>query len=405
MSTPSMGFLFIPSSNINNMEILQYCLKALGSIEQVRDVFIVGENTANLSQEQACTLLSRNKRGGSISIDIAGFNTEIWFTPDSTQSAEGYQYLRIEVPYWEFAEIEGDPMRVELFAMAWVHLCETLHVQAAYFHSHNAGKIENIAQACINKLHKGAFWEFTRTRYWRCYLAPSAAAEWQNQNRQAEHSWAESLEALHSGALVLSRNEYYNPELGNNDALLNTRFLIQQLSQHPEICNMNILLKILHQEGKRLLRIESDGIYTKHGAEAQIDYEGLTESRTILDEVRATWACALHRPGLVGVQQIFSNAAEHTEVVVPIVADNGREWMLPTLLYPFNLASTKWNDLETGLRARVQRLQETAQQYKIADKPPRVGVYFWRGVTTEVQEALNAMHAGIEIADRLPLLK
>ncbi len=409
MSSYSLGFLFFPLSRpiaTNNVEILRRSLETLGGIQQVRDisVFRTDEDIHALSYEQACKLLGQHEQGGRITIDIAGFNTDLWFTPSSIQSEAGYQYLRIEIPYREVANIKGDPMRIELFAAAWVRLCEVLQAQAAYFDHINMGRIEDIALSRIRKLRQGNFWEFTRTRYWRAYLDPAAAGRWHEQNQQAAWQWDERIETLPSGALVLSLKDRYNPELGDDDAIFNARFLIQQLTQRPDIAGVESLLEQLSLEEKRLIRIEDDADYTKHGSDAEMDYEGLAESRAILDDIRATWACALEQRGLVGVMQTFTEEARREPVLVPVFADEGREWVIATLLYPFDLDTSAWNDPQNGLQARVQTLLDTAQRHPIDSEPPRVIVYFWRGVSDEVREALTAMGASVEVADHLPLL-
>src|SRR5579884_1430159 len=103
VSSYSLGFLFIPLSRpiaTNTPELLQRALETLGGIQQVREinVFRADEDIRALSHEQACKLLGQHEQGGRITIDIAGFNTDLWFTPNPIQSEEGYRYLRIEIP-------------------------------------------------------------------------------------------------------------------------------------------------------------------------------------------------------------------------------------------------------------------------------------------------------------------
>lgn len=85
--------------------------------------------------------------------------------------------------------------------------------------------------------------------------------------------------------------------------------------------------------------------------------------------LRATWACALECPELVGIQQAFSDENGQIEATVPIVADAGHEWLLATLLPPFDLASSSWDDLDNGLWIQVQQLLEAAQHHPVDDIP------------------------------------
>src|SRR5947209_19686213 len=137
------------------------------------------------------------------------------------------------------------------------------------------------------------------------------------------------------------------------------------------------------------MRIADDKDYAKQGEDAFYDWDGLAESRATLDEVRATWACALQRSGLVGVQHLFANTSDPPACVVPVVAAWGREWLLPTLLFPFTLEDPAWSDPQTGLETRVQYLLVLAQEHLVEGKPPQVIVFFCRTVSPDVRAALT----------------
>ena len=101
--------------------------------------------------------------------------------------------------------------------------------------------------------------------------------------------------------------------------------------------------------------------------------------------------------GLIGVVQEVQGEDGET-IEVPVLADEGRTWVYPTLLYPFEVQDEQWSDPNEGLEIQIFTLLKAAQHHTIAGKPPMVVVFFWRGVTQEVRDQLEAMGARVEVS-------
>ncbi|MBV9617470.1 MAG: hypothetical protein JO031_18610 [Ktedonobacteraceae bacterium] len=167
------------------------------------------------------------------------------------------------------------------------------------------------------------------------------------------------------------------------------------------------MLDLLRQEEQLLQAIEDQSTEIRYHENSYTNRMILDQARIQLDQVRATWACALRQTGLVGVAQtMVSQERQGTteQVLVPIVADQGRSWIIATLLFPFDLDDPAWNAPQSGLEALVWSLLIAAEHQQRRGETPHVLVYFWRGVSEQVHEALLAMGAGVEVADHLPVL-
>ncbi|MDQ2713819.1 MAG: hypothetical protein M3Z08_02820 [Chloroflexota bacterium] len=396
------GIIFIPTQLLASRKaLIERILAFIGGPQQIlnQKVDLLYENVSGLSLVDTLERLSQSDEPGSFYIDLGGFTTDIWFE----QPQQGYCWLVLMVNKYDFLEIEGDPARVESFAAAWVRFCEAMQASAAVFSKAVYDRTQWIEEHLAALLSRDMA-TFVTNVDWRTYLEPELGRLWREQE-QEPHRYFIRAEELPSGALLIEAGEGSNPEMGDEDALYHVRFLIEHLTRHPEVSGSERLLKTLYQEEKRLLRINDDADYGKHRNNAYYDAEGARESRMILGEVRATWLCALERPGLVGVQQTFASEPGQAEVVVPIVAEEGREWIIATLRRPFDLNAVDWNDPQTGLQGRVQRMLAAARQHPVRGEPPRVVVFFWRGVSPEVRAELSAWGAGVEVADHLPVLQ
>ncbi|MDQ2905701.1 MAG: hypothetical protein M3Y81_19415 [Chloroflexota bacterium] len=396
------GIIFIPTQLLASRKaLIERILTFIGGPQQIlkQEVDLLYDNISDLSLLEALERLSQSDEPGSFYIDLGGFTTRIWFE----QPQQEYCWFLLMVDKYAFLEIEGDPARVESFSAAWVRFSEAMQASAAVFSNAVYDKtlwIEEHLAALLSRDMEA----FVTNVDWRTYLEPALGRLWREQ-AQEPHRYFIRAEELPSGALLVEAGEGYNPEMGDGDALYHARFLIEHLTRHPEVSGSGRLLETLDQEEKRLLRIEDEANYGKHGKNARYDPEGEREARMILDEVRATWLCALERPGLVGVQQTFASEPGQASVVVPIVAEEDREWIIATLRRPFDLNAADWNDPQTGLQGRVQRMLTAARQHPVKGEPPRVLVFFWRGVSSEVRAELSAWGADIEVADHLPVLQ
>ncbi len=400
--------IFIPTQLIPSRKaLIERLLAFIGGPQQIlnQEVDLLYTNINELSELSLLDRLERlgqSDEPGSFYIDLGGFTTYIWF--ERPRQGCRWLVLVLMVDRYDFLEIEGDPARVEIFAAAWVRLCEALEATAAVLSKEVGYDRPQWIEEHLAALRSRDMTAFVTNVDWRTYLEPELGRLWREQVEEP-HRYYIRWEELPSGALLIEAGEGYNPEMGDRDAVYHARFLIDQLTRHPEVSGSEHLLETLYQEEKRLLRIEDEANYGKHGKNARYDPEGRRQSRLILDEIRATWLCALERPGLVGVQQTFASEPGQASVVVPIVADGGREWIIATLRHPFDLNAADWNDPQTGLQGRVQRMLAAARQHPVRGEPPRVVVFFWRGVSSEVRAELSAWGVGVEVADHLPILQ
>lgn len=396
------AIIFIPTQLLASRKaLIERILAFIGGPQQIlnQKVDLLYENVSGLSLLDTLERLSQSDEPGSFYIDLGGFTTDIWFE----QPQRGYYLLMLMVDMYDFREIEGDPARVENFSAAWVGFCEAMQATAAVFSNAVYDKtlwIEKHLAALLKRDMKA----FVTDVNWRTYLEPALGRLWREQGPY-RYFFRVHAEELPSGALLIEAGGGSSPEMGDQDTPFHARFLIEHITRHPEVSGSERLLETLDQEEKRLLRIKDQTDDLKYGKNAYYDAEGVRQARVILDEVRATWLCALERPGLLGVQQAFASEPGQAEVVVPIVAEEGREWIIAMLRRPFDLNAADWNDPQTGLQGRVQRMLAAARQHRVRGEPPRVVVFFWRGVSSEVRAELSAWGVGVEVADHLPVLQ
>ncbi len=405
MGMISTGYTFFRVSEPDErwrITMLHRTLEALGGSQQIKKAFAKAEDTTTLSLEQVCERAALSKRGGYLTFDLAGFRTDLEFPRENSPAP--FYYLTWEVPTGAFLQVQGDPMRVEIFGEAWTRLCDAQGAEVAFFPD-GIRDSEVFIPDYLSALQQNNLHELVGPGYWRTYFSQAAADRWHNQLIE---TWKDQSEILPSGALILYAGRGYNPEWGDWDALLNARFLIKQIESHTEVPGSERLLEILHREEQQLQAIEDQPTELRYHENTSINRAVLKQARIQLDYVRATWACALQQTGLVGVEQsVTSKEYDGTteQVLVPIVADQGRTWVIATLLHPFHLDEPAWNDLQTGLEAQVWRLLIAAEHHLSLGESPRVVVYFWRGVSEQVRETLLAMGVSVEVADHLPLLE
>jgi hypothetical protein len=403
------------------LTVLHRILEALGGLQRIKEAVIFHEDTSKLSLEQKCERVALNQRGGLLKFDLAGFPMTLWF-PRMRNQASVVQYLTLDTPAGAFIRLDptldipegafiiamkGDPMRVEVFAQEWVRLCEAQGAYVAFFPDGVWYNSEVMIPDYLETVERNDMLSIVQTSYWRTYLSPAAVKRFQEQ---LEQPWEGQSEQLLSGAQVFFYAGYglgrgYNPYLGDRDVPHNTQFLLEQIEPHTEVAGSERLVGLLRQIAQRWPEIEN----VPSELEDYPAYERtLAQARARLDDVRAIWACARLQKGLVGVQQEVTIRQEDgitQQVYVPVIANEGRTWLIATLLHPFNLDEEAWNDPASGLATQVQRLLDTAKyQQSTGGEAPRVVVYFWRGVSEQVRQALQEMGAGVEVADHLPLL-
>jgi hypothetical protein len=423
MSEPARGFWFVPiplDTPTWKTQLIERIFNHFGIAPEIENTGIKltyhhlypsRSLTPDMGREQMIGMMAVHEPGWSIvRSNFGGFGAYI--TCYHTQPQSAYQIFDIDVDKHAFSDIQGDPMKVEAFSAEWVRMCEVLGAEVAYFSEATYSSPDELSNEGLTFLQQENLQGFVNYGWWRTYLYPRTIENWQEK---LDLSQEEQVEHLPSGALLIANGNGYNPQIGDFDALPNARFLLTQVEKRAEIPGADQLLSIVRHEEKHLARIYDDQDYAKHHDEAFYDWEGLAQARVVLDEVRATWACALERPGLVGVQQAFA------EVIVPVVADGGREWILPTLLFPVDKAQivkkderrrqrlakreAAWSDIETGLLGRVLWMQERAKGILVDGESPRIVVYCWRGVSPDVQGELQSLGVQVEVADHLPLLE
>ncbi len=406
------GLIFIPEQRIASRgELIERILAFIGGPEQIvdQDIDILGVNTRDLAPSEILERLSSSDDPGWFLIDLGGFRTEVWF--ESPQ--QGYYFPRLSVDKYAFLEIEGDPGRVEVFSAAWVRFCETLQASAAVF-SRELGYFDGrqIIERRLAALLKRDMAAFQINVDWRTYLEPELGQLWREQKQRDPLL----VEELSSGALVIHGEPGYNPELGDFDTVLQMNFLINYLETHLDLPGSSRLLARLQQQREgplqRYLELREATIHviswTKESSAWLREEQALFQSiRKVLAEVRATLACAHNLPNVVELSRsviLREETGEEREFEIPIVRTAGQVWTIATLLYPFKLDSPEWRDEQEGLQTRVQRLLAAAQQHPVGGEPPRVVVFFWRGVSPEVRAALLALGVRVEVADHLPVL-
>jgi hypothetical protein len=400
---PATGIIFVSASipdERRRLTVLSRTLKALGGVKKIKEAFAPAERISHLSLEQRCerAALSTKHGGGFLKFDLAGFETTCRFSHTDNQTL--HPYVILEIPRNSFgSSLTGDPMRVELFAAEWGHLCESQEAELAYF-SEGFPHEDQRVQSFVDALENDDLQEIVGSN-WRTYLSLALAVRWQQQG----HPRMSRTELLPSGAYIFSSGRGYNPVLGdaNAETFLHADFLRAQIQLHPEIKGHERLLSLINQEVQTLQAIEAQPAEERYYENSHANVAAQDQARRNLFQVRATWACALQSRDLVGVAQVWTGGDPPRTLEFPVVADGGRTWLLPTLLHPFDLNDEAWNDAEAGLKARVRSLLATSRQNLIAGEPPRLLVYFWRGVTPEVREALLAMGADVEVADHLPV--
>jgi hypothetical protein len=386
---------------------LHRTLEALGGIQHIKKAYAYTERDTSLSTEQMCDRITRNPEGGELLFDLAGIETTLWFPNFRHLSRfpllpQGHiQYIELGVAKYDFGEPPGDPMRIELFAQQWAHLCEAQEAIAAIFTMGTLDEDVYIPEF-VAALQTYDLEALAPGRNWRTYLAPTIAKRWE---QALEESGIDRIEVLPSGGLVLTSEllRGYNPVSGNTDLIPNAQFLLEQIALHREIAGAEHLLALLSQQATKLQEIENQQAKTWSRENSLME----EQIRTQLHHIRATWACALQSPGLIGVAQTvpLESVGEASETIaVPVIAHHGHTWLYPTLSYPFDLHDPAWNAPQHGLENRIWHLLDAAQHNPIAGAPPRIIVYFWRNVSPQVHHALTQMGATVEIADHLPIL-
>ncbi|HLI04999.1 MAG TPA: hypothetical protein VKV40_00350 [Ktedonobacteraceae bacterium] len=404
------GLIFIPQARVASRQaLIERVLAFIGGPQQIVDqnIDILGTNTRTLAPLEVLEQLSHSDNPGWFLIDLGGFRTEVWFEPPQ----QGYYIPRLKVDKYAFLEIEGDPGRVEVFSAAWVRFCEALQASAAVF-SRELGYFDGwqVVERRLAALLKRDMAAFQLNVDWRTYLEAELAGLWREQKRRDPLL----VEDLPSGALVIHDEPGYNPELGDFDTVLQMDFFINYLKMHQDLPGSDRLLARLQEQRagplQRYLELREATIPKPREEYSHMLQEKLTLFDALSDllaDMRATLVCAHKMPDVVDLchpVMLHEETGEEWEIEVPIVRAAGHVWMIATLLYPFKLNSSAWEDEQEGLRARVQRLLVAARQHPVGGEPPRVVVFFWRGVSPEVRAALVALGVGVEVADHLPVL-
>lgn len=399
MSNPLDGYFYIPFiEQWAERGGIARIMNFLGPAENIKGVFIAG---VEYPFEDGLSALLYGK-AGMIKATIAGFTSNIWFQ----EVANTYISIEITVPEWELAEPKGDPARVELFALKWGELCEVMGVKAAFFSDYGAVATMDHKRK-LDNLIQGEISEFVAGWPWRMYLDHDIARTW---NEDAPLDQARYAVQSRSGALIIYAGKGYNPVFGDMDLDHHVDFLVEMMREKQEISGVAQLIANL--EGEKNGRIKQ--IY------AEIDEgpryngpkqgkNGVMQSRIYIDTIRALWAAAYKRPGLVGVNQTVSltrASGETDALVVPIIADNGQEWLLVSNHDPFAIKDTTWTGVAEDLAPQVRDLLAAAQQHPVAGQPPRVVVFCWKGIADDLRATLEAMGAQIEVAPvPVPLLE
>lgn len=394
------------------LAVLHRLLETLGGSHRIKDAGTYFVDTYKLPLEQRIERAVLNQRGGFLEFDLAGVSMTLRF-PEWDQSP--MRYFALECLAGEFrgfdptidppdeAPVKGmerDPMRVEVFAQEWVRFCEAQGAYVAFFSNWVWFNSDDLIPYYLEDLEQNDILSIVKSSSWRTYLSPTAVKRFQEQ---LEQPWKGRSEQLPSGARVFA-GRGYNPFWDDRDAPTNAHFLLQQIEPHTEVAGSEHLVGLLRQVAQRLQ--ESKEMLARSEFDA---YRAmLRQVRPRLDDVRATWACARLQKGLVGVQQEVTIRQEDgttQQIYVPVIADQGHTWLVASLLYSFNLDEEAWSDPQSGLAVQTQRLLEAAKyQQSTGGTSPRVVVYFWRGVSEQVRQALLEMGVSVEVADHLPLL-
>ncbi len=408
MGNPSTGYTFIRVSDTGEqwrLTALQKTLNILGGFGCIKEAFAAAEDTEHLPLAQVCERAALSARGGYIKFDLAGFGTTLDFPPTKFANVQPHvRYLTVEVPKRAFTELAGDPMRVELFAAAWARLCDAQQAEIAYF-SEAIANSESFVAEDVQAVEQENLDELVNTTaYWRTYLSPAVVERW--YTRIKPHR-LKRLQRLPSGAFVLAAGLGSNPQLGDLDAPLHMRFLIDNIEAHSAIPGAERLRNTLRQDLYQYEEIEKQSVEVRYHEKSHENHLIFQQIRADLDAIRAVWAYARRSEGVVGVEQEIAyevGDGKTEQIQVSVVTNGGRTWVLPTLLYPFTLNEKAWNDEQEGLEIRVLYLLEAAEHYARGGEKPRLFVYFWRDVSQEVHDALRAMGVDVEVADALPIL-
>lgn len=415
------GLLFIPIQRIaSRRALVQRILTFIDGPLHILNWGITtsGTNYRNLSLQAALERVCQSDEPGSFFIDLGGFATEIKLQ----HPQQDYYSLILEVDKYAFLEIEGDPARVEIFSAAWVRFCEAMQASAAVFSRELGYDRPQHIEKRLHALQQQNMAAFVTHVDWRTYLEPALGQLWREQVPEPQHHSIHVVE-VSSGALVIHAEPGYNPELGNDDTVLHLRFLLEYLKTHQELPGSDRLLTYLQKQDddplRRYLELRETVNLSSTSPEQRAEYSTL--DRTLHDlvmDVRASLACASRLTDVVSLYQpmkMLDASGETREIEVPIIRERGRVWITATLLYPYELRELTYEKVHLALgrvksereklRERVRRLLETAQQHPIEGKPPRLLVFFWRGVTDEMCAELNSLNVDVEVADQLPLLE
>lgn len=196
----------------------------------------------------------------------------------------------------------------------------------------------------------------------------------------------QSLEAKWQKSQVPKASEAYGEGVGE---LPRFKGALDQLlkdasdwaSKHPEVADMARLLERIKDQQTYLQKLLSGAKETRPE-----DIAGLQGN---IDGLVGELKSAQGAVDVNGVEQKFP--LDQGSVEVDVVADKGSTWIESKNVNPFGKGSTNWAPLE----AQVNALLEAAKQNPCNGAPPRVVVQFWRGVSLEVAEALEAMGAEV----------
>jgi hypothetical protein len=412
MSDPIGGHLFIPTSaDFTSLEVLLHALELLGEPASHSTLFPptvawidqpLAESMQTLRRADPATLPDYR-----VGLSIAGYWSYL-----QVEELPGYHVLLVTSDQSQFRWPDPwhDPALVEEFSDRWLATCEALRVLYGYYSHGISMPTTEHRQTVLKRLAAGEIDELVTNAHWRSYLGSPLMARWGEEMlaladarvgaiQRAGDTY--SVEQRPSGALVLAAGLGYNPCQGDFDLDQQAQFLVRQVEPHQQIPGVAALLAELQGELQgRIARIEA-ALGT-----SSVKRDEVRQSRAYLNGVRGLWACAQEHSGLVGVNQSMAVRranGQDAAVVVPVVAGNGQEWLLPLNRAPFNSEDAAWNTPDSGIRAQVEDLLLAARQHPLHGATPRVIVVLWNGISPEIQRALVNMGAQVEQPGHRPI--
>ncbi len=424
MSDPIGGHLFIPTSTgFTPLEVLLRALEILGEPASHSTLFpptvawidqSLAESMDALRQADPATLPDYR-----VGLSISGYWSYL-----QLEEAPDYHILLLTSDQSQFRWPKPwhDPALVEDLSDRWLATCEALQVTYGYYSDSALATVEH-RQVVLKRLAEGEIDQQVSNAHWRSYMGTPLMARWGDEIQQlaefrlgplqpaGEHYYIQRQDPLQpagsyfieqrpSGALLLAAGLGYNPCKGDFDLEQQAQFLLRQIEPHQQLPGVAALLAGLREEVQgRIARIEA-------AEPSNTDWNAVSQSRAYLNGVRGLWASAQEHSGLVGVNEsraVRLAGGQETTAVIPVVAGNGQEWLVPINREPFGTKDAAWNDLTTGLQAQVEKLLLAADQHLVNGAPPRIIVVFWKGGSAEVQQALVNMGAQVERPGHRPL--